>query len=509
MTVALASRDMDNDPTIGAGFRFHVGWVGANGDRPGVQPFTPAATGLPSRLRVAGGRAGTWDSVTQFEIWCDGQLAARKAVHTADAAYTNRGQVFNLSFADLADRREIRAGKPCELRMLTLSGEEPFSVAPQAGMLGPGSLGLLTLPGFPNLMNRYLAMDLTVDTVVLYQDRDLSGPSQSVGLGLHDIRQVTIGFSSMHVPTGWAVTLFQQEHFMGYRQTFTADTPYIGDVSPFRGGRVCVMVSALGGGVVVYSDRDFGGESQALLPGSYDMGQLTIGNDTLTSVRIPPGWAVTLYEHEHTRGRSKTFTADTAYVGDDFDDLTSSLEVHATGAGVVVYAERNFRGPNQTVVLGSDFRQLSEVGVTTIRSLTVPSGWAATLFEKDFQQGRSKTFAGDAVYVGDDFDNMAISVWSFWEPRQGPPLTPRVVVYSDENFSGDSQILFQGRYDVEELTVGAAAISSLRIPPGWTVTLYGTAGFQGRSKTFTADTPYVGNDFNDMTSSIVVGGTSH
>ena len=79
-----------------------------------------------------------------------------------------------------------------------------------------------------------------------------------------------------------------------------------------------------------------------------------------------------------------------------------------------------------------------------------------------------------------------------------------VKVYGDANFGGAAQELSRGQYDIGQLTVGNDAISSLQVPPGWTVTLFEHAGYQGRSKTFTSDTPYVGDDFNDLASSITV-----
>jgi hypothetical protein len=86
--------------------------------------------------------------------------------------------------------------------------------------------------------------------------------------------------------------------------------------------------------VVVYRDRDFRGGSQSLGPGRYDMGQLTVGNDGISSLQVPDGWTVTLYENEHFQGRSKTFTSDAPHVGDDFDDSTSSLVVTAVASAI-------------------------------------------------------------------------------------------------------------------------------------------------------------------------------
>jgi hypothetical protein len=159
----------------------------------------------------------------------------------------------------------------------------------------------------------------------------------------------------------------------------------------------------------VYADNDYSGISQTLAAGRYDMGQLTVGNDVISSLRVPPGWKVTLYADAGFSGNTKVVTSDTSTLP-DFNDVTSSMVVE-----------------------------------------TYPS------------------------------------------------------VYADSGYSGISQPLAAGRYDMGQLTVGNDVISSLRVPPGWKVTLYADAGFSGDTKVVTSDTPTL-PDFNDVTSSMVVEG---
>jgi len=77
-----------------------------------------------------------------------------------------------------------------------------------------------------------------------------------------------------------------------------------------------------------------------------------------------------------------------------------------------------------------------------------------------------------------------------------------VVVYDDAEYRGASQIIGVGRYDLS--AIRNDTISSLRVPAGMKVTLYADVGFSGSSKTFTQDTSFVGADFNDRTSSMIV-----
>ncbi|MFD9607580.1 peptidase inhibitor family I36 protein [Streptomyces sp. NPDC059970] len=79
--------------------------------------------------------------------------------------------------------------------------------------------------------------------------------------------------------------------------------------------------------VTVYTERDYQGKSQALKPGAYDASELKEGEDAISSVRVPEGWTVSLYEDPNFGGRAKLLTSSTEYVGDDFDNVTSSLIV--------------------------------------------------------------------------------------------------------------------------------------------------------------------------------------
>lgn len=79
--------------------------------------------------------------------------------------------------------------------------------------------------------------------------------------------------------------------------------------------------------VVVYGDADYKGAAQALNVGRYDWG--TINNDAISSLKVPAGMRVTFYEHTEFKGKRKTFTQDTSYVGHDFNDLASSIVVES------------------------------------------------------------------------------------------------------------------------------------------------------------------------------------
>lgn len=94
-----------------------------------------------------------------------------------------------------------------------------------------------------------------------------------------------------------------------------------------------------------------------------------------------------------------------------------------------------------------------------------------------------------------------------YDTSAGDTTTNSVIIYQHVDYEGNSQELIPGYYNSSEVGTVSNAISSVKVPNGWTVTLYNGENFQGGSVTYTEDTRYVGVDFNDRnTSSIVITG---
>lgn len=82
-------------------------------------------------------------------------------------------------------------------------------------------------------------------------------------------------------------------------------------------------------GVIVYKDRNFAGKSLTLQVGEYRMSQLSkVGNDAISSIKVPEGYTVTLYADDNFKGRTLTCDSDIAWLGaHNFNDITSSIIV--------------------------------------------------------------------------------------------------------------------------------------------------------------------------------------
>jgi hypothetical protein len=84
-------------------------------------------------------------------------------------------------------------------------------------------------------------------------------------------------------------------------------------------------------GVTFYQDANYGGTAgMPMIKGNYTLSQLNakgVLNDWASSMRIPAGWTVIMYQNDNFTGTSWTFTGDTSYVGAGANDQMSSCKV--------------------------------------------------------------------------------------------------------------------------------------------------------------------------------------
>ena len=79
--------------------------------------------------------------------------------------------------------------------------------------------------------------------------------------------------------------------------------------------------------VTIYKDPNFRGDKKGFQVGSYEIHQLGIGNDQLSSLKVKPGYRVKLYKHARFQGDTVDFTTDQGKMPSGWNDQTSSLVV--------------------------------------------------------------------------------------------------------------------------------------------------------------------------------------
>lgn len=138
--------------------------------------------------------------------------------------------------------------------------------------------------------------------------------------------------SSIRIPPGYSVTLYENDPYSGTEVTLTQSVRDLG-VLGFNDQTSSMKITYADPGALVFAHPDpaFAGRQGWFTPGFFPQGELYrigIDNNTITSLEIPDGWTVTLYDGDDGTGEELTLTEsveDLASLG--FDNKTSSLRV--------------------------------------------------------------------------------------------------------------------------------------------------------------------------------------
>jgi hypothetical protein len=165
---------------------------------------------------------------------------------------------------------------------------------------------------------------MSAQQVTVYSDSEYRGTSKTLGVGRYPtgFGLKNDSLSSLKIPSGLKVTLCEHDNFQGRRCILVRDTPNLGGANDKATSLIIEPVTSPS--VIVYSDSDFRGWSAEVPVGS--QAAIGAGNDLVSSVIVPRGYRVTLYEDGPFKGRTRELTADAANLG-DFNDRTSSIVV--------------------------------------------------------------------------------------------------------------------------------------------------------------------------------------
>jgi hypothetical protein len=170
--------------------------------------------------------------------------------------------------------------------------------------------------------------------------------------------------------------------------------------------------------VTIYEHANFQGRSQVLTKGRYDdaVKQITIGNDTLSSLKVPQGLVVRLYEHFHFQGQFIDIKEDTPAMSQFWDDRTSSIIVFGEDERppvireVIIFEHANLGGKFQVLQIGEyDTAQIA-IGNDSLSSALVPNGMALRLYEHANFQGAFIDIWEDTLAVSMDWNDRASSI---------------------------------------------------------------------------------------------------
>ncbi|TMI63698.1 MAG: hypothetical protein E6H07_13070 [Bacteroidetes bacterium] len=154
--------------------------------------------------------------------------------------------------------------------------------------------------------------------------------------------------------------------------------------------------------VEIFQNNNYSGLATSLFGMSYRHLSDFFPNDALSSIRIPYGKKVYLYEHEDYRGRKIILDKDTPFIGEDFNNRVTSMQILNYP---IAFSDPNFQGRSQMLELDSydsaperGSRWL-EIGDNAIRSLKISYPFLVKAFPE-------KHFGGERTIYKHDIENI-------------------------------------------------------------------------------------------------------
>ena len=161
--------------------------------------------------------------------------------------------------------------------------------------------------------------------VTLYQNYSYAGRSTTLKPGRYNMNVLAarIGndqLSSVKIAGNYKITIYEHGDFQGRTKVLKRSV----NLTDFNDKASSVVIEKLPE-VIFYQDYNYGGKSMTLTPGRYDINTFYqgIGNDQLSSVKIPSNCRVYVYQHGGFQGAYKTLTGNVNLT--DFNDQTSSV----------------------------------------------------------------------------------------------------------------------------------------------------------------------------------------
>jgi hypothetical protein len=191
--------------------------------------------------------------------------------------------------------------------------------------------------------------------------------------------------------------------------------------------------------VVTLYDGNRTGLLKKLTPGQYPL--LDAGNDLLSSLDIPRGLQVTLYDQAGYEGRSMTITQSVTsefmkYHG--FDNVTSSLVIEQRNPqllSVTLYSD-SYRGFAQQLTPGKYEARDITIGDKQLSSLRIPYGMQVQLFTNGDLTGSTTTLNRDTDFTGNrllDNQYASLIIIDVHQPEFGPVAVTTPVTPVEEN----------------------------------------------------------------------------
>lgn len=286
--------------------------------------------------------------------------------------------------------------------------------------------------------------------------------------------------------------------------------------------------------VGLFEDCNYTGKKYYLTPGSYKVNYMQIANDRLSSLQIPKGMRVTVYEHDDFKGRSATYTSNVACLTDGFNDNVSSLVVENLNYNynnnnnwgnnnyygsdyVTFYNDCYSKGYSQSLRPGTYYANQLGILKLNVSSFQISGNLRVKMyFTSDNASGYATNFDESQSCLSSSYNDRVRSI--VIERRQDNNYYPNynnnnynsnntnyATVYADCNYGGNSLRLEPGYYQGDKLGLLRYNISSIELPSNLRAKVYVSNEYlNGTSYTITESSSCLSSTMNNRIGSLVI-----
>lgn len=255
-----------------------------------------------------------------------------------------------------------------------------------------------------------------------------------------------------------------------------------------------IDLSAQSNFITLHEDCDFKGKQSVLEPGNYSTYQMNIGNDKLSSIQIPSGMKVTIYEHKNYKGKSKTFTQNIPCLEAEWNDFASSVVVEGSNYNprynqntyVTFYNDCYNKGYSKSLKAGSYKGDALGLLKNKISSFAIYGNLKVRVYlNNEDATGYNHTFNETTSCLSNMYNDKISSLVIEYDYNQGNNYNngnnngnynnygnSYVNIYSSCGYKGNSLRLAPGQYQGDKLGILKSAISSIEIPSNLQVKAY-------------------------------------
>lgn len=270
---------------------------------------------------------------------------------------------------------------------------------------------------------------------------------------------------------------------------------------------------------ILHEDCNFRGRTANLLPGTYRLYQMKIGNDKLSSFQLPDGFRLTIYENDNFGGRSQSYTSTVSCLDSVWDNMASSVVIENTGFQqsnpneyVVLYSDCYQRGFSRSfrpgIYKGADLGELKNAissfsifGNLRIRAYTT----------SEDASGFFTNFDNSENCLSGNFNDRISSLVVEYKPtgssgagNNSGPSGNYAVFYTECNYRGNALSLLPGRYTGDELGMFRKNISGLQLASGLKVTVYENENLTGASTLLNSSAECISFSWRNRIGSVLV-----